>query len=139
MCESVSRISSLQRWRLGGIYRPHSKTSRFLAVGILDTSDIGIACTAPMVTKLAVHARHRNSRRLLELPTPRTPDEPNQEHGEGCCSQANTGHIWYHTGHVWYLDLHHSELALGSLCHSILTWVGLSTYESKSINMMHPS
>ena len=38
MCESVSRISSLQRWRLGGIYSPLGKTSRFIAVAIPDTS-----------------------------------------------------------------------------------------------------
>ena len=32
-----------------------------------------------------------------------------------------------------------SQLALLSLKHSNLTWVGLSTYETLSINMMHPS
>ena len=32
-----------------------------------------------------------------------------------------------------------NQLALLSLKHSKLTWVGLSTYESLSINMMHPS
>ena len=48
MC--ISRISSLQRWRLGGIYSPLGKTSRFIAVAIPDTS--GMTYTTPTVTKL---------------------------------------------------------------------------------------
>ena len=40
MCVYVSRISSLQRWRLGGIYSHFRKTSRFIAVAIPDTSEL---------------------------------------------------------------------------------------------------
>ena len=49
-CMCISRFSSLQRWRLGGIYSPLGKTSHFIAIAILDTS--GMTYTAPMVTEL---------------------------------------------------------------------------------------
>ena len=50
MCMCISRISSLQRWRLGGIYSPLGKTRHFIAVAIPDTSYM--TYTAPMVTEL---------------------------------------------------------------------------------------
>ena len=49
-CVYISRISSLQRWRLGGIYNPPWKTSRFIAVAIPDTS--GMTYTAPTIIEL---------------------------------------------------------------------------------------
>ena len=53
-CIATSRISSLQRWRLGGIYSPFGKISRFIAIAILDTipDTYGMTYTAPTVTKL---------------------------------------------------------------------------------------
>ena len=83
MCIETSRISSLQRWRLGGIYSPLRKTSSFIAVAIPDsipdTSDM--TYTAPTVTKLQCQREaselsmnaetpdSRNSRLMSELPT----------------------------------------------------------------------
>ena len=76
-------------------------------------------------------------RETSELPTiAETPDEPTRE-------QQEFYHGWTHTGHVRYQygiarSAKH-RLALLSLKHSKLTWVGLSTYKTLSINMMHPS
>ena len=70
MC--ISRISSLQRWRLGGIYSSLEKISRFIVVAIPDTS--GMTYTAPTVTKYSDVVRHRNSWWMPKLPTVGTLD-----------------------------------------------------------------
>ena len=230
----INRISSLQRWRLGGIYSPLGKTSRFIAVAIPDTS--GMTYTAPTVTKLqsiceaselpmnvrtsdrrnsrltselptlnifenhcnwVKYLRCRNSRYMSELPTVGTSDlRRNSRHSVHLktvvglwssipdTSGMNTGHVRYdHHSELSKLfklrDVETpdpcrnsrpmselptnqpenntftvtgqipdtsgmarpatSQLALLSLKHSNLTGVGLSTYETLSINMMHPS
>ena len=55
-------------------------------------------------------------------------------------SGMNTGHVRYEYRTRPVLpDQQENQLALLSLKYSKLTWVGLSTYETLSINMMHPS
>ena len=49
-CIATSRISSIQRWRLGGIYSPLEKTSHFIVVAIPDM--FGMTYTTPTVTEL---------------------------------------------------------------------------------------
>ena len=69
--------------------------------------------------------------RPSELPTQvGTFDEPTRD--------QQYYHCWANTGHV-RPDQQKNRLALLSLKHSKLTWVGFSTYETLSINMMHPS
>ena len=84
---------------------------------------------------------HCRNFRPSELPTcVGTPHEPTREQ-HFYSYWANTWHVRYassmHTGHMARPAI--SQLALLSLKHSNLTWVGLSTYETLSINMMHPS
>ena len=78
---------------------------------------------------------HCRNFRPSELPTyVGTPDEPTRE--------QHFYSYWANTGHVRYAGMARpatSQLALLSLKHSNLTWVGLNTYETLSINMMHPS
>ena len=72
-----------------------------------------------------------------KLPTiAETPDEPTREQQEFYRGWAHTGHVRYQ--YQTAKSAKH-KLALLSLKHSKLTWVGLSTYETLSINMMHPS
>jgi hypothetical protein len=67
----ISRISRLQKWRLGGIYSPFEKLAIIEPLGHtgLDIPEkSGIACTTPMVRKLAA----REVSELLRLLTPGT-------------------------------------------------------------------
>ena len=78
--------------------------------------------------------------RPSELPTyVGTPDEPTREEQFNSC-WANTGHIRCEIPDTSGIARPATnQLALLSLKFSKLTWVGLSTYETLSINMMHPS
>ena len=80
----------------------------------------------------------RNSR-PSELPTyVRTPDEPTREQQFYHC-WVNTEHVRYQYRTSGIARLAKIKLALLSLKYSKLAWVGLSTYETLSINKMHPS
>ena len=101
MCMEVSRISSLQRWRLRGIYSPFEKLAVIEPLGIPNTSGISIACIAPTVTKSValwgvVTPDDCWNFRLLELLTfVGTLDEPNREHQEDSSGWENTRHVRY--------------------------------------------
>ena len=119
----VSRISSLQRWRLESIYRPHSKTSRFLAVGIPDTSGMNTASTVLKIGPLEA-ARGvgtpdscQDIRLLLGLPTNQT---ENIKEVVAARPIPDTSGISSHNK---------VKLVLVSLSHTHFTWIGLSTYE----------
>ena len=95
-------------------------------------------------SELPTHAGtpdRRNSRPTSELPT--NQPENNRFAAAGQIpdtSGMNTGHVRYEyrTRPVLPDQQEISQLFL-SLKYTKLTWVGLSTYETLSINMMHPS
>jgi hypothetical protein len=101
-----------------------------LAVGIpARLVSIPDTCTPPTVTKSVACVRRQNSRRLPELPTLGTPDvcrnsrltKPRRPAKEVAARPIPD------TSGIWTCST--LKLANGSLFHSILTWVDLSTYE----------